>query len=235
LSLVLGMWWKLYCEDRIKPLFIWSGWSDFKLRYRPVCRCVVRFLMTSTSRKAITLSDCISTVNCIEGLKLLRCLRKFCNRSGPRGQTTNVSSPYISHSDGLCCAESRVNFSKCSMKMLLTMSDKRAFHSHAIFLLEELIVHLKICGSQTSLQQLHDGFDLQDRPFRQCVTVIELISDDLWGLDDWYISKMTNTSKLMRASRGRRFTNLQQLYELARILYNEFWSSGKRTQYPNTQ
>jgi hypothetical protein len=22
LSLVLGMWWKLYCEDRIKPLFI---------------------------------------------------------------------------------------------------------------------------------------------------------------------------------------------------------------------
>jgi hypothetical protein len=45
-------------------------------------------------------------------------------------------------------------------------------------LLEEL-VHLKICGSQANIQQLHDGFDLQDKPVRQCVIVVELISDDL--------------------------------------------------------
>jgi hypothetical protein len=43
--------------------------------------------------------------------------------------------------------------------------------------LEELIVHLKTYGSQTNLLQFHDGFDLQERPFRQCVIVMELISD----------------------------------------------------------
>jgi hypothetical protein len=43
--------------------------------------------------------------------------------------------------------------------------------------LEELIVHLKIYGSQIKLQQLHDGFYLQDTLSRQCVIVMELISD----------------------------------------------------------
>jgi hypothetical protein len=32
--------------------------------------------------------------------------------------------------------------------------------------LEELIVHLKICSSQTNLQQFHDDFHLQDKPLR---------------------------------------------------------------------
>jgi hypothetical protein len=41
-----------------------------------------------------------------------------------------------------------------------------------MFLLEELIIHLKICGSETDFQQFHDGFDLQDRLFRQCVIVM---------------------------------------------------------------
>jgi hypothetical protein len=45
--------------------------------------------------------------------------------------------------------------------------------------LEELVVHLKICGSQTNFQQFHDGFDLQDRWFRHIVIVMELIIDDL--------------------------------------------------------
>jgi hypothetical protein len=54
-----------------------------------------------------------------------------------------------------------------------------ASHSHAIFLLEELIDHLKICGSQTNFQQVHDDFDLQERPFFQYVIVMELISDAL--------------------------------------------------------
>jgi hypothetical protein len=47
--------------------------------------------------------------------------------------------------------------------------------------LEELVIYLKLCGSQANLQQIPDGFALQDRPFRQCVIVVELISDDLWG------------------------------------------------------
>jgi hypothetical protein len=64
------------------------------------------------------------------------------------------------------------------MKMLLTMGD-RELPLPCHFLLEELVVHLKICGSQSNFQQFHDGFDLQDRPFRQCVIVIELGSDDL--------------------------------------------------------
>jgi hypothetical protein len=45
--------------------------------------------------------------------------------------------------------------------------------------LEEIVVNLKIRGSQTDLQQFHDGFDLQDGPFRQFDIVVELIFDDL--------------------------------------------------------
>jgi hypothetical protein len=48
--------------------------------------------------------------------------------------------------------------------MLLTMGE-RASHRHAIFLLEELIVRLKIHGSQANFQQFHDGLDLLDSPF----------------------------------------------------------------------
>jgi hypothetical protein len=58
--------------------------------------------------------------------------------------------------------------------------------------LEELVVHLKMCGSQANLQQLHDGFDLQDRPFGQCVIAVELISDDLQGFVDWNIGEETD-------------------------------------------
>jgi hypothetical protein len=58
--------------------------------------------------------------------------------------------------------------------------------------LEELIVHPKICGSQTNFQQFHDGLNLQDRPFGQSVIVMEIISDDLYGFVDWYnISEKT--------------------------------------------
>jgi hypothetical protein len=45
--------------------------------------------------------------------------------------------------------------------------------------LEELVVYLKICGSQANLQQLYDGFDLQDRTLGQFAIVFELLSDDL--------------------------------------------------------
>jgi hypothetical protein len=54
---------------------------------------------------------------------------------------------------------------------------------------------MKICGSQANLQQLHDGFDLQDRPFRRCDIVIALISYDLQGFVYWYINEMTDNVK----------------------------------------
>jgi hypothetical protein len=40
--------------------------------------------------------------------------------------------------------------------------------------LEQLVIHLKVCDSQANFQQLYDGFDLQDKPFRQFVIVVEL-------------------------------------------------------------
>jgi hypothetical protein len=52
----------------------------------------------------------VSIVNWMEGLKLLRWLRKSCNLFGPWDPTTNMSSEYRSHSDDLCCAESRATF-----------------------------------------------------------------------------------------------------------------------------
>jgi hypothetical protein len=36
---------------------------------------------------------------------------------------------------------------------------QRASHSHATFLLEGLIIHLKAGGSQTNFQQFHNVFD----------------------------------------------------------------------------
>jgi hypothetical protein len=53
------------------------------------------------------------------------------------------------------------------------------FHSHVIFLLEEIIIHLKVGGSQTNLQQFHEGFNLQNGLFCRCVITVEFISDDL--------------------------------------------------------
>jgi hypothetical protein len=55
-----------------------------------------------------------------------------------------------------------------------------------------LSVCLKICGSQAKLEQLHDGFDLQDTLSHQCVIVMELISDYLQGFINWYISEKTD-------------------------------------------
>jgi hypothetical protein len=42
------------------------------------------------------------------------------------------------------------------------MGDKRSPHCHASLLLQEVIIHLKICGSQSNFQQLNNGFGLQD-------------------------------------------------------------------------
>jgi hypothetical protein len=97
-------------------------------------------------------------------------------------------------------------------------------------LLEELIVHLKNMWF-SNIQQFHDGFDLQDKPFRQCVTVTKLISDYLYGFIDWYISEKANNIKVNEGIWRWKVYKLQQLYEVARILYEGFLFSGKRTQY----
>jgi hypothetical protein len=55
--------------------------------------------------------------------------------------------------------------------------DERELPIGMPFLLAELTVDLKIYLFSTDLQQLNDDFDLQDRPFRQCVFVVEFISD----------------------------------------------------------
>jgi hypothetical protein len=47
---------------------------------------------------------------------------------------------------------------------------------------EKHIISLKICGSQTNLQQFSNGFGLQGRPFHQSLIAIEFITDDLQGL-----------------------------------------------------
>jgi hypothetical protein len=60
---------------------------------------------------------------------------------------------------------------------------QRASHIHANFLLDEFILHGKICCSQTSLKQFHDGFNLQE--FLRCVTGTELMSNDMQGFADW--------------------------------------------------
>jgi hypothetical protein len=61
--------------------------------------------------------------------------------------------------------------------------------------LEELAVHLKRYGSQANPRQLHDGFNLQSRPLRQCVIVVELISDELQGFVDWNIGEKADDVK----------------------------------------
>jgi hypothetical protein len=44
----------------------------------------------------------------------------------------------------------------------------------------------------SNFQQFYDGFDVQDGPFRQCVIIMELISDDFI---DRYFSEKTNNIK----------------------------------------
>jgi hypothetical protein len=73
--------------------------------------------------------------------------------------------------------------------------------------LEKLLVHLKICGSQTNLQQLHDSFDLQDKLFRQCVIVMELFLMNCRASSTGTLVKRLTRSKSKRVPEDRRFTN----------------------------
>jgi hypothetical protein len=63
--------------------------------------------------------------------------------------------------------------------MLLTEGDKELPIAIVFFLLNEFIIHLKICGCPANLQQFHDGFDWQGRSFLQRFIILKLISDDL--------------------------------------------------------
>jgi hypothetical protein len=55
--------------------------------------------------------------------------------------------------------------------------------------LEELIMHLKECTSQTNPQQFYNGFGMQGRPFLQSDIVMEFIADGLQGFIYWYVSE----------------------------------------------
>jgi hypothetical protein len=79
------------------------------------------------------------------------------------------------------------------MKMLFTMGES--------LLLEELIVHLKMGGPQANLQQLHDGLRLQDRPFCQCVIVVELILMTCRASSTGVVVTRLTKSKLTRVYR----------------------------------
>jgi hypothetical protein len=57
--------------------------------------------------------------------------------------------------------------------------------------LESATFHLKVCESQTILQQFLDGFGPAG-PFCQSVIVIEFITDDLLRFVAWYISEETD-------------------------------------------
>jgi hypothetical protein len=61
-------------------------------------------------------------------------------------------------------------------------------------MLEEQI-RLKTCDSQTNLQQFHNGFGLQGRPFSHSVIIVEFITDDLQGFIDWYIRLVPDSVK----------------------------------------
>jgi hypothetical protein len=76
----------------------------------------------------------------------------------------------------------------------------RTPQSHTIFLLKELIIHLKISGSKTNLQQFHNGCGLQGRLFCQSVIIMEFIIDGLKGFINWYLTEETANVKVKKSS-----------------------------------
>jgi hypothetical protein len=100
-------------------------------------------------------------------------------------------------------------------------------HSHAVFLSEVLIVHLKICGSQTNFQQSNGGFNLQDRWLHQCVVLMELISDELMGI----LVKRLITWKLTITTELWRFTDLKNCVKWSELFMKVSSSPTQRTRY----
>jgi hypothetical protein len=90
---------------------------------------------------------------------------------------------------------------------------KRTPHSHALFLLEELIIHFNVCGSQTNFQRFHNCVKLQGTPFHESVIVMEFIADDMQGFIDWHISEEADYVKTNKNILGMKVNGLQQLYE----------------------
>jgi hypothetical protein len=52
-----------------------------------------------------------------------------------------------------------------------------------------------MCGFQTNLQQFHNGFGMQGRPFHQIAIVMEFIADDLQDFIDWHIGEDADSVK----------------------------------------
>jgi hypothetical protein len=65
---------------RVEVVEISASVAGFPINFGGQCRL---FLTTRTTRKSVALSESISMVKRIDGLKLLRWLRKSCRRSAP--------------------------------------------------------------------------------------------------------------------------------------------------------
>jgi hypothetical protein len=79
--------------------------------------------MTETSTNGRESLASTTVVNLMVGLMLLRWWRNCYKLAGPCGQTTKVSSLYLSHLVGLWFAVSSAISSNCSINMLLTTGD----------------------------------------------------------------------------------------------------------------
>jgi hypothetical protein len=112
--------------------------------------------------------------------------------------------------------------------VLLTKID-RELPTATIFSVEGL-AHLKICGSQANLQQLHDSFNLQQGLLRQRITVVDLTSDDLQGIVDWHIRQKINNVEANDGTKRLKVDRLQQLYEVVQIFHEEFRFFNMRNQ-----
>jgi hypothetical protein len=96
---------------------------------------------------------------------------------------------------------------------------QRAPQSHAIFLLEELIIHLNICCSQTNLLHFNNDFRLQGKPFHQSVIIV-FIADDLQTSSPGTLVKRL-MSKLTRISRDWRLTTLSNCMKWGKFLMKD--------------
>jgi hypothetical protein len=76
-----------------------------------------------------------------------------------------------------------------------------------MFLLEELI-HLKICGSQANLKELHDGFDYKTDYSGSMPSLCRFFLMTCRVLSTGILVKRPKTSKVMRVSKEQMFTDI---------------------------
>jgi hypothetical protein len=79
--------------------------------------------------------------------------------------------------------------------MVLTIGDRELPRAMLSFCWKNFIITLKICGSQTNLQQFYNGFGLQGRLSHRSVIVVEFIADDSQDFIDWHVSEKAGSVK----------------------------------------